>query len=712
MKFVINSITIEGFKGFTYRQKIQILGKHLFIFGPNGFGKSSIIEALRWCLFGLVGRPEEIVRNQFYGAGDCYVELELAELDGGLWKVQRKLSPGSGRSRMTILDPQGKERTQSEVFPFLTSLGPKEGTYIVFGGPSQFPSRTRPLESIEISDFGKTIYTYLRLEDVPNLIEKLSNLIKDQKKEEEQLAKAIDEEKRKITEELEEIERKLSWILRNPPWSDPEPPTSSQTKDKIKELLNQLGELRGKEPPKDLNEEQLLNLAQSWVQELTAPTEAELNKNISKIREKENNARALKVKLIEKNQAIEGMKRQIMEIESRRQKLLGNNDINKLRNELEDLNEKITQTDLLTDIRKKAMSYLRNHDVQVCFICSANVNSEKIKDNIAQQLEKVEPKKRAITERRDEIEILLKEVTQLDVELEGLKQSLQQYQKDYNEIETQLCNILNLKSIDLTLEKIESFINSLEKQITDIEQTLRAKQEYSRSWEREIERLREEKRYQGYRNKKEKLATLLEIGLKSVQESFNDLVEFRESLEEIRKVLISELTEIMKKALPRISEMISEVYRHLTNQASFDQIQIKLEEQDTGLFPKLLVQVASKDEPDLPPFDPEQVLNGQALSALRLVPYFVFSRFQREAWGLDLLLLDDPTQSFDVSRIELLLEELGTAANHAQLIIATHEEDRFTSLLSKFFKENQIAIIHVSGFNRKKGPHIEMGRIL
>ncbi|MGQ9722236.1 MAG: AAA family ATPase [Candidatus Jordarchaeum sp.] len=633
MKFVINSITIEGFKGFTYRKKIQVSGKHLFIFGPNGFGKSSIIEALRWCLFGLTGRPEEIVRNQFYGTGDCYVEVELAELNGGSWKVQRKFSLGSGQSRQTILDPQGKERTRSEVFPFLTSLGPKEGTYIVFGGPSQFPSRARPLESIEISDFSKTIYTYLRLEDVPNLIEKLSNVIKDQKVEEERLAKAIDEEKRRVTEELEEIERRLSSILRDPPWSDPEPPTSSQTKDKIKELLNQLGKLRDKESPKDLNEAQLLDLAQSWVQDLTAPKEDELNKNISKIREKESNIRGLKVKLVEKKQAIEGIKRQITEIESRCQVLLGNNDINKLRKELENLNEKITYTDLLTDIRKKAISYLENHDVQVCFICSAKVTREKLKGNIVQQLEQVEPNKLAITERRDELEILLKEVTQLDVELERLKQSLQQYQKECNEIETLLCSILNLKSVDLTLEKIESFINSLDTQVTDIEQTLKVKQEYRRSWERKIERLREERRYQGYRNNKEKLETLLEIGLKPVQDSFNDLVEFRESLEEIRKVLISELKEVIKSVLPFINEMMSEVYGHLTNQASFDQIQIKLEEQDRGFSPKLLVQVASKDETDLPPFDPERVLNGQALSALRLVPYFVFSRFQRDTWG-------------------------------------------------------------------------------
>ncbi len=174
--FKINSITIQGFKGFTNKQTIPVNGKNLFIFGQNGSGKSSIIEAIRWCLFGLTARPEEIVRNQFYD-GDCIVELELKDENNKLWKIQRILPVGVNHSRMTIIDPQGKERNQKEIFPFLTSIGPKEGTYIVFGGPSQIPSRKRPLENVEISEFGKTIYTYLRIEDLPELIEKLNKLI-------------------------------------------------------------------------------------------------------------------------------------------------------------------------------------------------------------------------------------------------------------------------------------------------------------------------------------------------------------------------------------------------------------------------------------------------------------------------------------------------------------------------------------------------------
>jgi len=709
MKFRINSITIEGFKGFTKQQTIQISGKHLFIFGPNGYGKSSITEAIRWCLFGLTGRPEEIVRNQFYGIGDCFAELELIDQTGDLWKVQRRLSPGGDRSRMKILDSKGNERAQSDVFPFLTSVGPREGTYIVFGGPSQFPSRRRPLESIEISDFGKTIYAYLRLEDVPNLIERLNKLIEEQKEEERLLEGEIEEERRKITDELEKLQERLTSFLQDPPWGDAEPPTWTETREKIEELIKQLGQQTGQEPPEDLNEEILLDLAQKWTQDLAAPKEEELNEKFSEMKERQSAVKEFHRELEEKNQAIEDRERQIEEIERKRRDILDDKDPDELRKELEDIDRKIEQTSLLIDIIKKSQLYLENHETQECFICSTEVDKEELRGNIEQRLEQVEPDKLQNIQRRDELEALLGEVTRLEEELGRVKQTLEQYQIEYGEIESSLCEILNLGREELTPEKIESFLKGLESQIAELEQSLESEQEYRRNWERKIERAKEETRFHRYRSKKERFETLLEIGLKPVEGRFDELVEFRGSLEEIRQVLSSELKEVLRRALPPINKMMTEVYKHLTNQVSFDLVQIELREQNGDFSPKLLVHVASSDDPDIPPLDPEQVLNGQALNALRLVPYFVFSRFQRDAWGLDLLILDDPTQSFDVQRIELLLKELGTAANHAQLILCTHEKDRFTPLLSEFFEEDQIAITHVKGFNIREGPHIEMG---
>lgn len=704
MNFRINSITIEGFKGFTNRQTIPVNGKNIFIFGPNGFGKSSIIEAIRWCLFGLTGRPEEIVRNQFY-SGNCFVELELKDGNNKLWKVQRVLSPGASRSRMKIIDPEGKEKTQTEVFPFLTSVGPREGTYIVFGGPSQFPSRRRPLESVEISDFGRTIYAYLRLEELPDLIEGLNKLIEEQKEEEKQLAEEIDEEKVKIERELKEVNEKLETILKDPPWEESEPPTWEQTKEKIKGIVTRLGEEVKQAPPEGLSENELISLAERWLQELSMPEE-ELKRRISQIREKQRRTKELQDGLKEKEEDIRNSQEEREQLRRKLRELLDDKDINDIRDELKRLEEEIKQTSLLAEILDKTCLYLETNKVEKCFICLSPVNEENIREELNQRLENIEPSKLQLIQRRDELKALLEQITQIQRELDEKEKVLQQFLESYQEIKKSLCEILGVKD-EPTSEEVESILEGLEKEKEELERSLGSKEGYRRNWERKIEKVKEEMRFHRLRNRKEKLETRLEVGLNPVVESYEELVEFRESLEEIRDALYSELKKVLEDALPPIGEMMTEVYKHLTNQLSFDIIKLKLEEQDGSFSPKLIVRVASSDEPDLL-LDPEQVLNGQALSALRLVPYFVFSRFQRERWGLDLLLLDDPTQSFDIQRIELLLKELGAASIHAQIIVSTHEEDRFHPFLSKFFKEEDVAIVNVKGFDKREGPKLDI----
>lgn len=99
-------------------------------------------------------------------------------------------------------------------------------------------------------------------------------------------------------------------------------------------------------------------------------------------------------------------------------------------------------------------------------------------------------------------------------------------------------------------------------------------------------------------------------------------------------------------------------------------------------------------------------LFGQANSALRLVPYFVFSEFQQEALELELLLIDDPSQSFDTSHVGILLEELKKIASRTQLIIASHEREKFEPALDKHFSKQDMQILGVEAFDPVRGPTI------
>ena len=127
--FRIGRIGIEGFKGFTKPQEVDLRNRHVFLLGRNGNGKSSVIEAIRWGLFGSTNRPNDIVANSEYGQR-CQVEISLLR-DGNEWQLRRTLIRGaSGGSHTKLLDETGQERRISDIMPQLDSLDAGEGTHI------------------------------------------------------------------------------------------------------------------------------------------------------------------------------------------------------------------------------------------------------------------------------------------------------------------------------------------------------------------------------------------------------------------------------------------------------------------------------------------------------------------------------------------------------------------------------------------------------
>ncbi|MBZ0213213.1 MAG: hypothetical protein K8H99_05375, partial [Nitrospirae bacterium] len=196
----------------------------------------------------------------------------------------------------------------------------------------------------------------------------------------------------------------------------------------------------------------------------------------------------------------------------------------------------------------------------------------------------------------------------------------------------------------------------------------------------------------------------LEGGLEPTRQRHRDFLELLDTLDGIRGALQDSFNSALNTTLPMVGKLMTDVYRRLTQQASFTQIAV--EPGPATSARSLKVKVTSDRTPGVF-FEPVEVLNGQAFSALNLVPYFVFSQFQADALELDCLLIDDPSQSFDTSRIELLLQELATAASHAQVIVASHEEDRFEPTIPETFPAGSYRVLRVTGFTPEKGPTFE-----
>ena len=231
--FRIKGVTIEGFKAFTKRQSFELNGRHVFFFGENGLGKTSVVEAIRWCLFGLASRQEGIIKNQFHD-GPYVVELTLQAPDG-VWSFQRRLSQSGGIGPSTIRDPSGTRRDLEDVFPQLSRISPSEGAHVIYA--AQQPSHRRP--EADITDFSSVVFRYLGIEDVPRLTDLFLELACNWKQQEDELLSDVDELGATLSGQIAEVESDIQKITSDPPWGATVTPTFTQTRRKVDELARE-----------------------------------------------------------------------------------------------------------------------------------------------------------------------------------------------------------------------------------------------------------------------------------------------------------------------------------------------------------------------------------------------------------------------------------------------------------------------------------------
>jgi DNA repair exonuclease SbcCD ATPase subunit len=700
-KFRLASVSIEGFKAFTTRKTIELSGKHLFVFGENGRGKSSIVEAVRWALFGLADRPETEIRNQFYPEGDCRVELKLLG-PGGTWSLTRRLRAGSGKSDQFITDPNQKPVNQSEIFPHIARLGPKEGTHIIFA--AQQASGRRP--QADISDFDKVLYSYLHLEETPELLTHLDNLIEEQQEGERQVADKLSEIEQELRTELEGAELRLEELLRNPPWPHESNPTLEETETKVSQFVKQIELLVGETIPAESNQAATLQNCENAISKFTMLGRANMESQLARLTGEIDaittswDAKVTAETLVRKHTP------EISRLEEAKSVAGQGRTPSELSNELGALKEHLERSNFKHAIAKQAESYCSRFSADECPVCLTPIQTEELLQKIRQLVNDCEPNTKDVSKRIEEAETNLRSMEKLEEELNALTQACSEARAQILDADQRLRELLDLSSdIEVTEIGVKPVLEALQMSQAALQHGLKADEISTSDWKKNIETLRHELRFQKYRRRTEELQRDLDTGLQPARDCYAQFEQLLLTTQSIRDKLQQEFHSALDQTLPKIGEMMTEVYQRLTKQISFEKVFVeRVPSSSRGR--DLIVRVSSSRVPDVR-CNPDDVLNGQAINALRLAPYFVFSQFQSEALELDLLIVDDPSQSFDTSRVNLLMRELAAAASHAQLIIATHEAERFEPQISQVFDQQDYSVIRINGFDPEQGPNLE-----
>jgi DNA repair exonuclease SbcCD ATPase subunit len=693
-RYYIESIEIEGFKGFTEPKTINIGGKGVFIFGDNSTGKSSIVEAIRWCIFG-GERREEIYRNVNYG-GDTRVELRLRGSEGTV-RLRRRLRPGIGKSDIDVYGPSEERLGYTELFPYISRLG-GEGIDVI--AATQAPSIGKP--RADISQFNRVIVEYLGLGQVQKILEILAKLLEEKEDIKGRLASEAENLRKRLQSHLEEINYKIEGLLENPPW-DGNIPTKDETRQKIKELISHLG--KSIPPTEDL--ELLLNSYEAFIKEEETKGLRDLEEEARKISEEIVNLEQLKEEL---KQLSNSLKEAIEEqdwLKEELKEVLQGKTLDEIEKELRRLEEEVKVKALRTEILQKAKDFAQISGKELCPICENEY--QDLLQRIDSSLAGASAEEKTLLSQRDKIKELYEKTKELSQQIEELQRKISSLEERKQEVINEISLAISLQENEDLEAKVEEILNQKRETLRAFRERIQDMERWIQERQREIRNLREEIRFHKLIDKRERIKWWLEKGLDEIWKPLERFEELWSSTREIQEKVYQIYNEILDRAIPPLSERMTEVYQYLTHQVSFNHVWIEREEVAEGIpkAPNLKIVVYSENNPERR-WDLEKVLNEQAIRALqRLVPYFVFSHLQAEALELDLLILDDPSQTFDERRLQALFEELKKVSSHSQLIIATHEEKKFEPLLSQYFLPEQYSVLKIKGFTREEGPIIE-----
>ena len=690
----IHGLEIEGFKAFAAPQSFEISG-HVFVFGANGLGKSSVVEAIRWCLFGLADRPEAEVRNVFYPPGECKVKLKLSG-PGGTWTIQRRLRPGASRSDLTIQDPNGATVPQSRVLPNLARLGPREGTHIIFA--SQQSTHRRP--QADITDFDKVLYSYLQIDDVPDLIDRLQRELDEQVAVERQLAEELDNAEESLRSELNDLRSRIDENLASPPWPGERVPTNAETDARIRAFVTDCGASVVRADGDTATREWLLSEAERKIQHMSETTHDAVENQL-------NAARDDLQQLNSRKQTFDDLTEQLTKAQGRVETC--EKDLNNKRREStteqllrkrRELLRENAKLGVFLELMQNATGYFEEYSPGNCPLCDARVEPAAILSRIEYQRTS-DHRTAELSEALESVQALLKAI---DIAEGAVATAREERRRARSEVAVARKHVEELLDDPVDLSNIDHIVNGLSEHIRELEFDLSESGGLVASKRNRLRKLRAEARFQSYRARQEVLSFKLETGLEDAREVLREYNDMLDTLRGIRTALQGSFNDTLNGTLTDINRLMTEVFGRLTQQASFPKIVVEPNVSDEKR--SLHIRVTSSRTPG-ESFDPSEVLNGQAFNAVNLVPYFVFSKFQADALELDCLLIDDPSQSFDTSRVKLLMRELRTAGTHAQLIVASHEEDRFRPSIEQYFSPGSYRVLRVKSFAPNMGPTLE-----
>lgn len=553
----------------------------------------------------------------------------------------------------------------------------------------------------EISDFSGVLYCYLAIEEIPDLLARLRRLAEERRAQREEMSKSLDSFLQELRGKLSVLQAQKEEIIKNPPWGKGNIPTRAETDRRIDDLLHEVAGLAETEAPAGLSRQDKICKIKEWNAALMSGKQETLAIQLRDLEAKRAKAQELKKDLDAVTSSIMEAEADIEKLAEKERLLLGDQSLEELERELESANREHTEAELRATIRRYAHQYIQQYAPSACPVCNQTMITDPC------ELEEEDCGANAATSRRDELRKRISDIKQVRDELNKHRSSLASSQEKAAKIAADVKTIMGGGSVPADLERyiqtLDNAIQSAQNQIED------AQAEHDRR-DRRISDLEREERFHHYQDEIAAIETILEDDVERPRNVLAEYDSFVATAEEVAKLILNAFDVQVEKAVCPLEEKLTQVFVRLTAHPSYDGVSIyKQSSNHDRLEPgQLELRVTSSRCPGK--FFPPNVLNGQAARALQLVPYFVFSDYWHKVMELNLLLIDDPSESFDTSHLDHLMSVLQSVASHTQIVVASHETEKMLKMLpliKKYFPAEQHCIVYVKDFDPLRGPTLE-----
>lgn len=701
----ITKVKVKGFRGFTKEKTIDFSSPVVILYGENGRGKSSILNAIEWCLFGKesvggnTGIRERIdweVKNRFFEEKEeSFVEVEIEKNEKRYVLKRTWLSPK--KDEVSLKLPEGTtlcgEEAEKELSKLLSNYSFKDFMSCVY----QHQEVIRFILTQEPKDRNEALDRLFGLSDYRNIIDG----IEDAKIKGDTLKNELDRIEKEINTKLEvwseQIEKKTNELGKEEIGEE----DLKETQEKIKNYLENFS----KNSKINLSEE-FKSLPEDDFKKFIDVTKNEIKRLRGEIPEEKiqrelfEKLKDLQTQQITYEKAKENLKRKEEELnkfikENGDFKIFEDKKIN-LEKKIKDIEEEKEKITLLGTLFEKAIKYLESDfvlDKETCPLCkNRKVNlllelKEEFEQKFKNRLQALDKELKKSEEELKNIESLIKDYKKLE---EVKKQA----QEEFDKIGTDLRENLKIGKEDDPLVHIEKQIKDINKELENLKKVIAERASELNKVEEEIEKLKkmgEILTLKAQRDKAQNIKNTEEW--KKLEEKSTELQKLANRIEKIKKALAEASHEKAKEIIESVSDKINNYFKRITNHSGIEKLVLKVEERAGKNDYKFYDQKNKEVTP---------ILSQGQYNSLALSIFTAMGELYYEKNPFKFIMFDDPSQSLGRTEKERFIEILNEISNVKKLIIATMDSEFYEALKKNLTKSKKYYLF--SNWTPEEGP--------